>query len=319
MQGEPLIEKPVFVVGMPRSGTTLVLEVLSARSDLAWFSRPLNRVPWLPAVCTAERFAAVHPSLRSIMYRSDQIGTGLRRVRRLERLRLGPTEGTNVWRHWAGERFMSDFMLGVQATDRDRRRLRMLVSKLLRYEAKPRFVAKLTGPTRVGYLSSVFPDAHFVHVLRDLRAVAHSLLHNHPGWRDTFRTREPAWEGLDEELLKLWTELGQSSLALAAIEWRAVIESARSEASEVARDRYLEVRYEDFVADPHGKLDELTAFCDLPRSPEPHEFLDRRISIRDMNYQWRKSFGPEEVKLLDDLGGDLLGQPIDRTAARTPG
>lgn len=310
------IEKPILFVGMPRSGTTLLLEAFAARSDLAWFSRYLNLVPWLPSVCALERLAGLHPSFRSTIYRSDEIGSGARRLRRLERLRLGPTEGTNVWRHWAGERFTSDFMLGVEANDRDRRRLRMVVSKLLRYEAKPRFVAKLTGPTRIGYLSGVFPDARFVHVIRDLRAVAHSLLHNHPGWRDTFRAREPAWEGLSEEHLERWRELGGSPLALAAIEWRAVIESARREASEVAPDRYIEVRYEDFVADPHGRLDEITAFCELPRSSEAHGFLDRRIRIRDMNYQWREAFGRTEVQLLDDLRGELLSEPVDGPTAR---
>jgi hypothetical protein len=311
------IERPIFLVGMPRSGTTLMLEVFTGRSDLAWFSRPLNRVPWLPAVCVIERLARIHPSLRSTIYRSDQIGPGVRQLRRLERVRLGPTQGENVWRHWCGERFMSDFLIGVEATEQERQRLRELVAKVMRYEGRSRFVGKTTGPAHICYLSSVFPDALFVHVIRDGSAVVHSLL-NFTDWRDTFRLRQPAWSnGLGERQLERWRESGGSPLALAALEWRAVIESARGEAAEFAPQRYVEIRYEDFLADPHAKLDEITAFCHLPLSSEPHAFLDRRVRLRDMNYQWREAFRPEEVEMLDRLIGDLLAELGYRSPSRS--
>jgi hypothetical protein len=305
--GEERIEKPIFFVGMPRSGTTLLLEVFSARSDLAWFSRLMNRFPRLPALSVTERLA-VHPSLRSTMRRSDQIRPRLRRLQRLERVRLGPTEGNTVWRHWLGDWFTSEYLLGVAATEEERQRARDLVRKLIRYQGKQRFVAKLTGPGRVGYLSSVFPDALFIHVIRDGRAVVHSLM-NFPAWRDTFRYREPAWRnGLSEQDLARWRGSGASPLALAAIEWRAVIESIRTEAAKLAPAQYFEVRYEDFLADPHGKLDQITAFCELPRSRAAHEFMNRRIKLRDMNYQWRRAFTPEQVDVLDDLTGNLLSE-----------
>jgi len=308
------IDRPIFLVGMPRSGTTLMLEAFAGRSDLAWFSRPMNRIPWFPAVCFVERLGALHPSLRSAIYRSDQIGTGLRRLRRLERMRLGPTQGEPVWRHWAGERFIDDFLMGVEATERERRRLRGLIRTVMRYEGRSRFIGKSTGPAHIQYLSSVFPDARFVHVIRDGRAVVHSLL-NFAGWRDTFRLHEPAWrDGLDERQLERWSEAGGSPLALAAIEWEAVVQSARDEAAEVAPGRYAEVRYEDFVADPHAKLDEITAFCGLPPAPQAHSFLDRRVRLRDMNYQWRAAFTAEDVEMLDRLIGKLLDELGYRSA-----
>ncbi len=307
MIGSPAeIEEPIFFVGMLRSGTTLMLEVFGARSDVAWFSRCLNRVPWLPSVCVFERLVSLHPAMRSTIYRSDQIGPGLRRLRRLERLRLGPTEGTPVWRHWLGDRFMDDFLLGVDASDEERERFRCLVTKILRYEGKPRFVAKLTGPARIHYLSSIFPDARFIHVIRDGRAVVNSLLKNHPGWRGTFREREPAWTGLGPEHLQRWSEHESSSSALAAVEWRAVVEAAGSEAGELAPGRYMEIRYEDFIADPHRRLDELTAFCGLPRSTDAHAFLAERVQIRDMNYQWSSAMTEAELTQLDLLIGGLL-------------
>jgi len=304
--GRAQIEAPIFFVGMLRSGTTLMLEVFGARSDVAWFSRLLSRAPWLPSVCILERLASRHPNLRSTIYRSDQIGPGLRRLRRLERLRLGPTEGTPVWRHLLGDRFMDDFLLGVDATDEERERFRSLVTKILRYEGKPRFVAKLTGPARIHYLSSIFPDARFIHVIRDGRAVVNSLLENHPGWRGTFRERQPAWTGLSAEQLQRWKEHESSPSALAAVEWRAVVEAARSEARELPPGRYMEIRYEEFIADPHRRLDEITAFCGLPRSADAHAFLTQRVRIRNMNYQWSNAMEAAQLLQLDLLIGGLL-------------
>jgi hypothetical protein len=316
------IHRPILFVGMPRSGTTLLLESFAARSDLAWFSRPLNRVPGVPAICVVERLGSIHPGLRSTIYRSDQVGSGLRSLRRLERVRLGPTQGERVWAHWAGDGFMSDFLLGVEATEQERERLRRLVWKVMRYEGKSRFVGKLTGPARIGYLSSVFPDAVFVHVIRDGRAVTNSLLRV-AGWRGTSRMHHPAWRGgLSERQLELWRESGGSPHALAAIQWRAVIERARQE-SAGASDRYTEVRYEDFLDDPHGELERLTAFSGLPRAPETHRFLDRRIRLRDMNYRWREDLSLEEIEVVEQLIGDLLSdlgyRPMGSAASTSVG
>ena len=33
------IEKPIFIVGVPRSGTTLLYTLLAQHKDLGWFSR----------------------------------------------------------------------------------------------------------------------------------------------------------------------------------------------------------------------------------------------------------------------------------------
>jgi hypothetical protein len=304
----PAIDRPIFILGMPRSGTTVIHEAFSARSDIAWFSRPLNRFPRFPVVTVIERLAPVHPALRSSIYRSDQIGPGLKRLRRLERLRLGPTDGINVWKHWFGDRILSDFMLGAKATEAERQRVRGMIAKLLRYEGRERFAAKLTGPGHIAYLSSCFDDALFVHVIRDGRAVVHSLM-NFPPWRDTFRAHEPAWKnGVDQGELARWRRTGGSPVALAAIQYRTVIETIREEANEIAPQRYAEFRYEEFLADPHRTLEDITSFCALPTSAEPHAFIDHRVKLRDMNRGWRRGLTEDDLQSIDDAAGDLLAE-----------
>ena len=213
--------------------------------------------------------------------------------------------------------------------------MRELVEKLLRYQRKARFATKITGPARIAYLSSIFPDARFVHVVRDGRAVVRSLLDVH-FWGGTWREREVAWSGgLSDAELDSWREVGEAPLALAALQWRAIIRSARQEASTVAPNRYAELRYEDFVADRGRALDEVTAFCGLPASSEAHELLAERVDPRDMNFRWREAFEPAEIELQEsligleleslDYGGEsfgtrrpLLSTPFSEAAASAP-
>ena len=41
------VDRPIFFVGMPRSGTTLVFEAVAAHEDLAWLSQHVQRAPVL--------------------------------------------------------------------------------------------------------------------------------------------------------------------------------------------------------------------------------------------------------------------------------
>ena len=71
--------------------------------------------------------------------------------------------------------------------------MRATVAGVLRYHGKARFAAKLTGPARISYVSSIFPEARFVHVVRDGRAVVQSLM-KVEFWGARDRMTRPAWE-----------------------------------------------------------------------------------------------------------------------------
>jgi hypothetical protein len=95
---------------------------------------------------------------------------------------------------------------------------------------------------------------------------------------------------------------------LAAIQWRRVVASARTEAKQLAPDRYAEVRYERFIASPHDTLSELSRFCELPPSASAAEFLRTRVELRDMNFQWSERFSPDLLKGLNELLGEMLSE-----------
>ena len=299
MSGHAL-DTPVFLVGMPRSGTTVLFEVLAAREDLAWFSGHLQRSPDRPALAALSRLADLSPRMRRSVSRSDQVRP------LIERLRVGPVEAYPLWERCCGQRFRYDYLLGARATAAERECMRATVAGVLRYHGKARFAAKLTGPARISYVSSIFPEARFVHVVRDGRAVVQSLM-KVEFWGARDRMTRPAWEnGLTEADIADWERNDRAPLALAAVQWRRVLETAREEGERVAPERYAEVHYERFVADPNAVLDGIAAFCELSPSPRAGQFLDSRFDLRDMNYQWQSQFDAGQIAMLNELMGETL-------------
>jgi hypothetical protein len=314
------VEQPIFFLGMPRSGTTVTFDLFATHPELAWFSQHHNRLARFPSLSLASRLCDVSLGFRKAINKSTEERAWY------DKLRVGPIEAYDVLELHCGKKFRYDYLYDVEATPEEREGLRRCVEKVQRYQGKRRFATKITGPARIGYLSSIFPDAQFVHVIRDGRAVVRSLMRV-DFWKDTWRMREPAWSGgLSEEQISQWEALDRSPLALAGLQWATVVDKARDEATRLKPSQYYEVRYEDFVQDPLHQLDRMFAFAELPTSPRVEAFLESRYEIQDMNYQWRDEFGGREVAMLDGIMGDLLadlgyldndsGPMVDRGSAQ---
>lgn len=95
----------------------------------------------------------------------------------------------------------------------------------------------------VGAASILFPQARFVHVIRDGRNVALSM-------RRASETWNPAM-GVD------------LPMTFRAEAWRRQVESIRAHRDHLG-DRYLEVRYEDMLTDTVGVMRTLFEFCRIP-------------------------------------------------------
>ena len=89
-------------------------------------------------------------------------------------------------------------------------------------------------------LGRLFPRARFVHIIRDGRAVAASLMRQ--VWGDPTTGKQPKMD-----------------VASGARYWAQVIQTVRQQAAEVP-GRYLELRYEDLVREPRATMETLMAF-----------------------------------------------------------
>jgi hypothetical protein len=149
----------------------------------------------------------------------------------------------------------------------------------------------------IPFLARVFPEARFIHLIRDGRDVALSYLD---------------------------ADFGVESVGEAAIYWRRFVRKGRRDGRQLG-PRYREVRYEDLLAEPEAVLRSLCAFVEIPYDQtmltyhrqadrilettshrEHHErlHLPPTRGLRD----WRTQMDGESLRLFEALAGDLVDQ-----------
>lgn len=288
----------MFIIGAPRSGTSFVSEAFSCHEDLGWVPIYMNRYPARTCFAVLNRLLDlpfVGPHLRG---QKKQRKGLLALVRHLLPY---SAESYPFWEYHCGPKMLHEFLADARASDQERRSARLGVAEVLRMSGKPRFFAKLTGPPRISYLASIFPDALFLHLVRDPRAVVASLL-SVGFWRQGGGFEKPWWQGgLTEADLDEWQKSGKAPEVLAAVQWRAILAHAQHEGTTLGPTQYRELRYEDFVKRPLELLDELFGFCDLPPSTRSTDNL-RRAGLRPgLNSKYLKILTPEQISRVENV------------------
>jgi hypothetical protein len=268
--------KPIFIVGMMRSGTSVFYRTICAHPRLAYISQTSKKFPLS-------------------VFRS--------RLFKLVRRNPMPTEGHRIWRKFA--RPEDDALERRHVTPESRRYFQKLVAAQMRIHGKSRFVSKYPrNALRIPFLDEIFPDALFIHMIRDGRAVARSLLES----REFADRREVYW-GNHAPGWKTLIEM--EPLDAVAIQWRMNVEYTRDSAQFLPADRYLEIHYEAFTRDTVNTLYQVARFCDL----EWPDGLPERLAedIEDRNYKWQALLSASEIARITELQENLLnalGYPV---------
>ena len=147
-------------------------------------------------------------------------------------------------------------------------------------------------------LRRLFPDAQYVHLIRDGRDAAVSFLSLPAG-------------------IAFETWVHPRSAAQFACQWRRDVTAARRLGRGLGTERYLEVRYEDLIADAEPVLRQICAFAGLSyeagmtdhggsgSEQRPHQqSLKQPLTpgLRD----WRRELSPADAAAFESVAGDLL-------------
>jgi hypothetical protein len=275
----------VFLVGTGRCGSSLVQEVLARHPDVGFVSNLEDRLRAGPA---AGRW-------NGVLYRRVPEWFTVK-----GRLRYAPSEGYRLLEHEVSPLVSSPFrdLEPDDATPWLAGRFRSFFERRARAQGGPVFLHKFTGWPRAGFIAQIFPEARFVHVVRDGRAVASSLLQM-PWWQGFRGPAEWGWGPLSDRDGRAWNASGRSFALLAGLEWKLLMDAFERARADVPDDQWLDVRYEDFVADPRGRIKELLSFMGLEWT-ERFERGFRRHTIRaDRTEAYLRDLSPEEVAALD--------------------
>ena len=147
------------------------------------------------------------------------------------------------------------------------------------------------------FLDEIFPDALFIHMIRDGRAVARSLLES----REFADNRDVYWGNHAPGWKKL---IDMDPLEAVALQWRMNVAYTRKSAQFLPSDRYLEIKYEAFARDTVKTLDLVARFCELEWPSGQAERLSE--GIEDRNYKWQESLSASEIVRITELQKKLL-------------
>jgi len=294
------LKDPVFFIGFPRSGTTIIFEAFVRNPEFGWLANYAEM--WPRAIAANILCRLLDNRLIRLRGHKKQYGS----VRLGNRYLPQPVEAYAFWDQYTGIDFSRDYLLGQTADDVSRLAVRKALQKTMVYQDKTHFVTKLTGPGRIQYLLSIFPDARIVHVVRDGRAAVESLLRMQ-FWRNKGGFDAPFWmNGLDSESIADWEMSGKDPVVLAAVQWRRIIETTLDDAQSMSRRQYIEVKYEDFVASAQMVLSRLLSWAGLNVDESGVQVETLGVGLADMNQKYLNMFSRDKIAAMDRIMGPIL-------------
>ncbi|HMC89473.1 MAG TPA: sulfotransferase [Gemmataceae bacterium] len=269
----------VFIVGCPRSGTTLLQRMVDAHRQIAitpethwiapYFVRRKGLTPegWVTPKLIRKLLA--HPKF-------SRLGIGHLDLKKL--LKVG------------GPVSYGRFVSGIY-------------DLYGRAQGKHLVGDKTPGYARaIGILHHLWPGAKFVHLIRDGRDVCLSALE----WRRP---------GKLLSRLAIW---GEDRVVAAALWWEWHVRLGRQAGNTLPRHQYHEIRYESLVARPAEECATLCAFLDVPYDEAMLRFHEKRPRSDQADHpwmpilaelrDWRSQMPAENVERFEAAAGALLAE-----------
>lgn len=177
--------------------------------------------------------------------------------------------------------------------------IRAVYAAYAAHQGKPRYADKTPKYVKdTKRLLALFPEARFVHIVRDGRDVVLSF-------------KDLTW--------------GPDSAIEGGLRWRNWVDLGRAVARDLGSERYMEVKYEDLVADPEAQLRVICEFLSLEYTDEMFKYVDKADEIIDANYypeghsrirmppttglrDWRTEMDREDLVKFELVAGDLLDE-----------
>lgn len=272
---------PVFIVGAARSGTTLLQQMLDHHPNLA--------IPWeshfmVEFYRKLERFGDLH-----------QVENRARLILAIERY------VQMVWREWVKEKWIPGLteaapQIAAEAEPSYAGVVDAIYSFFLKQRGRKRWGDKTPGYVdTMRELLDIFPEARFIHLIRDGRDVASSIMP---------------------------LSFGPNSIYLAAVKWQKCVRHGRNFVRDHP-DKGINLRYEDLIDDPEKHLRHLCEFIGEPFAPEmldfhrdgmgrvPRQVIHTQIA-KPVNKQssgrWKKDLSPGQIRVFEAVAGKMLAE-----------
>jgi hypothetical protein len=280
--------KNAFIVGCPRSGTSILGELVACHNNIQYYFETKN--VW--------QKESVHPV-------RIKIGNNLPSHRMTAK--DYKVEDARRIRHF----FKSNGNIYNPPLTQPLRFLKWLI---FNYRLKQVVVEKNPrNALRISYIHSVFPDAKFIHIIRDGRDVTCSLLAG-IGGKEWNHARPSSWK----ELAKL------APIKRCALTWQEIVLTADRDLNNLPSTSKHLLRYEDFVNNTMVETNRLFEFLELRITKNVGKFIDKIQNKTEQSYhannqihwyranhstrigRWHENLTSEQQKEVLELIGSTL-------------
>lgn len=254
---EPLAHPPIFIVGPPRTGSTLLYQLVVQRFDAGYLANRHCRLYGAPSFVERGRTKAWPPGELSSRYGRTS----------------GPDSPSECPEYWY--RFFRrspQYVAREEMPTRNRRRLRASVRALGDAYGKPLVFKNLINALRLEPIANALPEALFVRIRRDLLATAVSLL---AGRKALFGDYAHWWSSEPPEVERLRALPPEQQVVEQVRSIDALIDRARDE---IGEERFCELTYESVCEDTPAALSVIAALAERngfrldPRMEVPSSF-----------------------------------------------
>ena len=280
--------EPLFIIGTGRCGSSVFHDLLAHHPGVTWLSPLINRQPQ-------------RPELNRRLLRLMELVPGADAILRRRYL---PVEAYRYWeRHARG--FTSPYrdLTADDVMPCSQQAMRAAAQACVS-TSRPRLLCKITGWPRIGFLHTIFPNAKFITVIRDGRAVASSSLRVH-FWNGWLGPDNWGWGPLSADQSERFRAHGSSFVALAGLQWEILMDAYEAARRSIPVDRVMEIRYEELCADPVNVMRAACEFAQLEFAPS----LQRHVAncaLRSQNDKWKQGLSPAQQDALNNCIRDCL-------------
>ena len=193
---------------------------------------------------------------------------------------------------------------------------------------KTRFCEKTpSNCLRIPFIHALYPDCKIIHIYRDGRAVTRSMLRSQTVkplkgtlWNKMTTTPILEWPSYVPMLMRTYWQTNvrkqpatywgpqppgwQDWIALprhlqVGHQWRALVETALEEGRKLPAENYMELRYEDLIAEPQPMIASMLEFTEIESAPEIWESAAERIDPARAEHRPTNMTEAEDAELLE--------------------
>jgi len=251
------IEKPIIFIGTGRSGTTVISEIIMRHRELAFPSNYQQVFFMIPEINLMRNI------FDNKLWRMHGQKKQLNKVNILNRYIFKQDEAYKMWEYITGKNidFSRGFLVNKKGTKKIINYIHSYFQKMIKYQNRARLTFKITGPSRMEYLLSIFPDAYFIILKRKPIPTISSFLKVN-FWKSR-GLKQLWWSGVYSDKEKKWVnEYKGDPLWLTTFQIKKIYEITELECKK-CNPNYIEVNYEDFVKKPKEEILRILDFVNL--------------------------------------------------------